>query len=67
VPKKYRDVRRTLRRAGWRHVRTHGSHEVWRHDDGRQVTVPGGGKDNYEVPPGTLASIRRETGLEELR
>ncbi len=35
--------------------------------DGRRVAVPGGGKANRNVPAGTLASIRRATGLEELR
>lgn len=67
MAKKYRDVIRALRDAGWERVRTRGSHEVWRHPDGREVTVPGGGKSNREVPTGTLAAIRRATGLDELR
>lgn len=67
MAKKYRDVKRALRAAGWRLDRTAGSHEVWRHPDGRRVVIPGGGKDNREVPTGTLASIRRDTGLEDLR
>jgi len=37
------------------------------HSGGRTVAVPGGGKSNREVPAGTLASIRRDTGLDELR
>lgn len=37
------------------------------HPDGRQVTIPGGGKSSKDVPAGTLASIRRDTGLEPLR
>jgi hypothetical protein len=36
-------------------------------DRGRTITIAGGGKDNREVPAGTLATIRRETGLEDLR
>jgi len=68
VPKKYREVRSALRRAGWTLLRTTGSHERWLSPDGASlVTVAGGGKDNREVPTGTLANIRRETGLEELR
>ena len=67
MAKKYRDVSKALRREGWQKVRVRGSHEVWRHADGREVTVPAGGKANREVPAGTLAAIRRATGLEELR
>lgn len=48
-------------------MRTRGSHERWEHADGRLVTVPSGGKGNADVPKGTLASIRRSTGIEELR
>ena len=67
VAKRYRDVTKTLHRAGWRATRTRGSHEVWRLPDGREVTVPAGGKSNRDVPAGTLAAIRRVTGLDELR
>jgi predicted RNA binding protein YcfA (HicA-like mRNA interferase family) len=67
MAKKYSDVRAALRGAGWIVRRISGSHEVWAHPDGRRVTVPGGGKDNREVPPGTLAGIRRDTGLDDLR
>jgi predicted RNA binding protein YcfA (HicA-like mRNA interferase family) len=67
VAKKYRDVTRALRKSGWQLVRTRGSHEMWRHPDGREVTVPGGGKSNREVPTGTLAAIRRATGIDDLR
>ncbi len=68
MAKKYREVRRILRRAGWTLRHTTGSHERWVSPDGASaVTVAGGGKDNREVPPGTLATIRKETGLKELR
>lgn len=67
MAKKYRDVPKALRRAGWERQRSRGSHEVWIHPDGRQVTVAGGGHANREVPIGTLARIRRATGIEELR
>jgi predicted RNA binding protein YcfA (HicA-like mRNA interferase family) len=68
VAKKYREVRWILRRAGWKPLRTTGSHERWLSPDGtRLITVAGGGKDNREVPRGTLANMRKETGLKELR
>lgn len=68
MPKKYRDVRRALRRSGWTLTRSTGSHEIWTSPDGdRTVTVAGGGKPNREVPTGTLATIRRETGIKDLR
>lgn len=67
MAQKYREVRAALRAAGWAVARVTGSHEIWEHPDGRSVAVPGGGKDNREVPAGTLASIRRTTGLNELR
>ena len=67
MPKKYREVRKALRDAGWAIVRMTGSHERWEHPDGRKVTIAAGGKDNREVPSGTLSAIRRSTGLEDLR
>lgn len=67
MAKKYREVKRILAVDGWKLTRTHGSHEVWTHPDGGRVVIPGGGKDNREVRAGTLASIRRATGLDELR
>jgi predicted RNA binding protein YcfA (HicA-like mRNA interferase family) len=67
MAKKYRDVKRILKAAGWTLTRVQGSHELWTHPDGRRVVVPGGGKDSREVAVGTLGSIRRATGLDELR
>jgi len=66
MAKKFRDVRKALRRAGWTLVRTKGDHEQWRSPDGRMV-VTIAGHDNRDVPVGTLKSIRQSTGLEELR
>jgi predicted RNA binding protein YcfA (HicA-like mRNA interferase family) len=66
VPKKYRDVRRRLVAAGWSQARRTGSYETWRSPDGaRAVTVAG--KDSDTVPAGTLAAMRRATGLDDLR
>jgi MFS family permease len=66
VPKKYREVRAALSEAGWRVLRRRGSHEVWgKRDEGGRIVVAG--KDSDTVPAGTLASIRRASGLEQLR
>jgi predicted RNA binding protein YcfA (HicA-like mRNA interferase family) len=66
VAKKYREVRQALSDAGWTVVRQRGSHEVWAHPDRRERVVVAG-KDSDTVPTGTLGSIRRATGLENLR
>lgn len=66
MAKKFREVRKALRADGWTKVRQTGSHEIWECADGtRIVTVAG--KDSDTVPTGTLAAIRRATGLRELR
>lgn len=66
VPKTYRDVRRALADAGWHLVRQRGSHEVWAHPNRRERIVVAG-KESDTVPAGTLGSIRRASGIEELR
>jgi predicted RNA binding protein YcfA (HicA-like mRNA interferase family) len=66
MAKTYREVRRALMDAGWRLTRQRGSHEIWMHlEHLRRVVVAG--KESDTVPPGTLGSIRRATGLEYLR
>ena len=67
MPKTYREVRTALRRDSWFLIRIRGSHEVWGHPDGRRIAVSGGGRSGRQVPVGLLATIRRDTGLEELR
>ena len=68
VPKSYREVRRIMRAAGWRPLRATGRHEIWvdRNGTGR-VAVPGSARSGRAMSDGTLASIRRATGIEELR
>ena len=66
MPKKYRDVRKALAGAGWTVVRQRGSHEVWAHPERRELVVVAG-KPGATVPAETLASIRRSSGLEQLR
>jgi predicted RNA binding protein YcfA (HicA-like mRNA interferase family) len=52
---KARDVVRVLRRHGFEQVGQKGSHQKWRHADGRQVIVAIHG--NKAIPIGTLKSI----------
>ncbi len=66
MAQKFKEVRKALRADGWTMVRQAGSHEIWESSDGaRTVTVAG--KNSDTVPAGTLASIRRATGLRDLR
>jgi predicted RNA binding protein YcfA (HicA-like mRNA interferase family) len=66
VPKKYGEVREALRQAGWQVVRRRGSHEVWaKPGEAARIVVAGKASDN--VPVGTLSSIRKASGLEQLR
>jgi predicted RNA binding protein YcfA (HicA-like mRNA interferase family) len=66
MPKKYREVRRQLRAAGWSRVRQSGAHEIWQSADGA-LSVTVAGKDSDTVPAGTLAAMRRATGIGDLR
>jgi predicted RNA binding protein YcfA (HicA-like mRNA interferase family) len=66
MPRKYSEVRKALTDAGWQLVRQRGSHEVWSHPD-RDVRIVVAGKESDTVPVGTLSSIRRASGLEQLR
>ena len=54
-----RKVTRALESAGFSHVRTKGSHAVYRSQEGRAVVIPQHGV----VKRGTLASILRQAGL----
>ena len=65
MPKKYSEVRKALIDAGWKVVRQRGSHEIWAHPD-REVRIVVAGKESDTVPVGTLGSIRRASGLEQL-
>jgi predicted RNA binding protein YcfA (HicA-like mRNA interferase family) len=66
MPKKYGEVRAALRSDGWLPIRQRGSHEVWA-KPGRRERIVVAGKDSAVMSPGTLSSIRRVSGLEELR
>lgn len=61
---KVRDVIRVLEAHGWHPERQRGSHRIFRHAT-RPGTVTVAGKANTDIPPGTLGSIRRQSGLED--
>jgi predicted RNA binding protein YcfA (HicA-like mRNA interferase family) len=56
-----RDVVRVLQRHGFALVGQKGSHQKWRHPNGRQVIVPVHG--SKPIPIGTLKSIIEGSGL----
>jgi predicted RNA binding protein YcfA (HicA-like mRNA interferase family) len=56
-----KDVVRVLRIHGFAMVRQKGSHQKWRHANGRQVIVAMHG--NKPIPIGTLKSIIEGSGL----
>jgi predicted RNA binding protein YcfA (HicA-like mRNA interferase family) len=56
------DVIRVLRRNGFVKVGHKGSHQKWRHEDGRQVIVADHG--SKLIPIGTLKSIIEGTKLD---
>jgi predicted RNA binding protein YcfA (HicA-like mRNA interferase family) len=60
-PAKPQEVQRILEKLGFQHIRQSGSHAVYRHPDGRWVTVPlHPGKD---VAKGTLRKIIKDLGI----
>jgi predicted RNA binding protein YcfA (HicA-like mRNA interferase family) len=66
IPKKYREIRAALRLDGWKLVRQRGSHQVWLSPDGTSRVIVSG-KNSDTIPTGTLASIRKATGMDYLR
>jgi predicted RNA binding protein YcfA (HicA-like mRNA interferase family) len=56
-----KDVIRVLRRHGFAQIGQKGSHQKWRHANGRQVIVAMHG--NKPIPIGTLKSIIEGSGL----
>lgn len=63
---KVRDVIKLLEAEGWHQERQRGSHRIFRHlTKAGSVTVAG--KPSTDLPPGTLASIRRQAGLDQLQ
>jgi predicted RNA binding protein YcfA (HicA-like mRNA interferase family) len=60
---KVRDLVRLLESNKWQHVRTAGSHRIFKHPvKPKLVTVAG--KFGEDVPTGTLKTILKDAGLE---
>ncbi len=57
-----REVVKVLRRHGFELVAQSGSHQKWRHENGRQVIVAMHG--SKPIPIGTLKSIIEGSGLD---
>ena len=59
---KVREVVKLLEADGWYLARTGGSHRQYKHPI-KAGTVTVSGKPNVDVPPGTLNSILKQSGL----
>jgi predicted RNA binding protein YcfA (HicA-like mRNA interferase family) len=66
VAKKVQEVIAILEAHGWRQVRERGSHRHFKHPE-HSPLVTVAGKQSDTMRPGTLANIRRKSGIEELR
>jgi predicted RNA binding protein YcfA (HicA-like mRNA interferase family) len=66
VAKKVHEVITVLEANGWREVRQRGSHRQFKHR-ARPVVITVAGKLGATMPVGQLASIRRKSGIEDLR
>jgi predicted RNA binding protein YcfA (HicA-like mRNA interferase family) len=66
LPMKVREVIRRIERDGWQLVAMRGSHRQFKHPlkTGR-VTIAG--KPSDDMAAGTLDSIRKQSGLKDLR
>ncbi len=61
---KFRDLIKRIEDDGWKHIRTTGSHMHYSHSTKPGlVTVPGGGKLNRDIAPGTANGVLKQAGL----
>ena len=60
---KFKEVIRILEKEGWVLKRTRGSHRQFRHPS-KPGTVTVDGRLSVEIPPGTLKSISKQSGIE---
>ena len=56
------DLRRVAAKLGFRQARQTGSHERWRHDDGRATTIPVHG--GREIGPPLFYRILEQLGID---
>tara|TARA_B100001964_G_C13757055_1_gene389999 strand:- start:110 stop:295 length:186 start_codon:yes stop_codon:yes gene_type:complete len=59
---KVRDLIKLLESDGWKKVRVSGSHRQFKHLT-KSGTVTVAGKSSADIPPGTLASVLKQSGL----
>jgi predicted RNA binding protein YcfA (HicA-like mRNA interferase family) len=61
---KVRELIALIEADGWQQVRTRGSHRQFRHSR-KPGTVTVSGKASVDVPPGTLNSVLKQSGLKK--
>jgi predicted RNA binding protein YcfA (HicA-like mRNA interferase family) len=61
---KVSELLRVLEKNGWFLVRQRGSHRQFHHAS-KSGTVTVAGKPSIDVPPGTLSSVLKQSGLKE--
>ena len=61
---KVKEVIKLLEQEGWILARIRGSHRQYKHPT-KPGTVTVAGKPNLDVPPGTLNSILKQSGLKK--
>jgi predicted RNA binding protein YcfA (HicA-like mRNA interferase family) len=59
---KVKEMIKLLEKDGWRLARTKGSHRQFKHL-AKPGTVTIAGKENVDIPPGTLNSILKQAGI----
>jgi predicted RNA binding protein YcfA (HicA-like mRNA interferase family) len=64
MPIKVKDLIALIEKDGWVFVRQTGSHRQYHHPM-KSGTVTVSGKPSVEVPPGTLNSVLKQTGLKK--
>ncbi|MBI2025589.1 type II toxin-antitoxin system HicA family toxin [Candidatus Kaiserbacteria bacterium] len=56
-----REVARAIQKLGFHFARQKGSHAIYRHADGRRITVPVHG--GQEIGPATFRQILKDAGM----
>tara|TARA_B100000315_G_C14311976_1_gene466787 strand:+ start:117 stop:302 length:186 start_codon:yes stop_codon:yes gene_type:complete len=59
---KVRELIKLLESDGWKEARVRGSHRQFKHLT-KSGTVTVAGKSSADIPPGTLASVLKQSGL----
>jgi predicted RNA binding protein YcfA (HicA-like mRNA interferase family) len=61
---KYRDLIRLIEKDGWFHVRTNGSHRIYKHPTKSGIAIIAAHGMNQDVPKGILAAALKQVGIE---